>query len=298
MGPLKLITAWFSPLTFATLSAIFVSVGTAGNIAAATPLVWLAQRLGWRQSFLLFAVCNVVVAVVFYLIARNRPDQAVAGQSHVAKTISFSKTLSGIGQLLIRRDYWLISTGTFFRYGIYAAVQALWAGPFLMLAMGLSAWMTGNLLLTMSIGLIIGSPICGWLSDSIIRSRKTVIMGGLAVMAGILITLALLPDASARSILFALFFGLGFSSGAGQIMYAHIKERVPLDHAGAAMTGINFFTMIGVAVFLHGLGWAINTFCPAGSLSPEAFRWAFGVFGACLLLTGALYSLTAEDKQV
>jgi hypothetical protein len=34
MGPLKLITTWFSPLHFATLFAILVSVGTAGNIAA------------------------------------------------------------------------------------------------------------------------------------------------------------------------------------------------------------------------------------------------------------------------
>jgi fucose permease len=63
---------------------------------------------------------------------------------------------------------------------------------------------------------------------------------------------------TALPILFALFFGFGFSSSSGQIMYAHIKERMPLKNAGTAMTGINFFTMIGVAFFLHGLGWVIN----------------------------------------
>jgi hypothetical protein len=101
---------------------------------------------------------------------------------------------------------------------------------------------------------------------------------------------------TALPILFALFFGFGFSSGSGQIMYAHIKERMPLKNAGTAMTGINFFTMIGVAFFLHGLGWVINEFYPGGS-EPEVFRMAFVLFGGCLVLTGLIYSLTVEIKS-
>ena len=298
MGPLKLITTWFSPLYFATLSAIFVSVGTAGNIAAATPLVWLTEWFGWRTTFLLFAMSNLVIALLFYLVARDHPNDPPVSRPPAAATVSLAVALSGLLPLFTRRDYWLISMGTFFRYGIYASVQALWAGPFLMVTMDLSQVMTGNLLLAMSIGLIVGSPVCGWVSDSILRSRKTVIIAGLALMAGILVTLAVLPGATGRLILLALFFGFGFSSGSGQIMYAHIKERMPLENAGTAMTGINFFTMAGVAFFLHGLGWAINAFYPARSLSPNVFRMAFVLFGGCLVVTGLLYSLTVDDKRM
>ena len=298
MGPLKLITTWFSPLYFATLSAIFVSVGTAGNIAAATPLVWLTEWFGWRTTFLLFAISNLVIAIVFYLIARDHPDDSPLSRPTAAATVSLSVALGGLLPLFTRRDYWLISMGTFFRYGIYASVQALWAGPFLMVTMDLSQMMTGNLLLAMSIGLIIGSPVCGWISDSIFRSRKTVIITGLATMAGILFTLAVLPDGTALLILLAWFVGFGFSSGSGQIMYAHIKERMPPEHAGAAMTGINFFTMTGVAFFLHGLGWAITVFYPQGELAPEVFRMAFVLFGGCLVATGMLYSLTVDAKRI
>ena len=298
MGPLKLITTWFSPLYFATLSAIFVSVGTAGNIAAATPLVWLTEWFGWRTTFLLFAISNLVIAVLFYLIARDHPGDPPVSPPATSARVSLSTALGDMLQLFSRRDYWLISMGTFFRYGIYASVQALWAGPFLMVTMDLSQLMTGNLLLAMSIGLIIGSPICGWISDSILRSRKTVIIAGLAVMAGILATLAVLPDDTGLLILFALFFGFGLSSGSGQIMYAHIKERMPPENAGTAMTGINFFTMTGVAFFLHGLGWAINVFYPEGSLAPEVFRLAFVIFGGCLVITGLLYGLTVDDKRI
>ena len=67
MGPLKLITTWFSPLYFATLSAIFVSIGTTGNIVVATPLVWLKELFGWRTTFLLFSAINLFIAILFYL---------------------------------------------------------------------------------------------------------------------------------------------------------------------------------------------------------------------------------------
>jgi sugar phosphate permease len=296
MGPLKLITSWFSPHYFATLSAVFVSVGTAGNIAAATPLVWLTELFGWRTTFLLFAISNLIIAILFYTIARDHPDETPVRHATPFASASLSVAISDMLPLFSRRDYWLISMGTFFRYGIYASVQALWAGPFLMVTMDLSQVMTGNLLLAMSIGLIIGSPICGWLSDSVLRSRKYVIIAGLAMMAGILTTLAVLPVDTGPLILFGLFLGFGFSSGTGQIMYAHIKERMPLEKAGAAMTGINFFTMTGVAFFLHGLGWAIQEFYPGGSLAPDVFRIAFVLFGGCLVLTGLLYSLTVDEQ--
>lgn len=295
MGPLKLITSWFSPRHFATLSTIFFSVGTAGNIAAATPLVWLTQWFGWRTTFLLFAVMNLVIAITFLLIARDRPEEKPGHGSTKSACIALGGALKGILTLFSRRDYWLISVATFFRYGVYASIQALWAAPFLMTTMHLSQVMAGNLLLAISIGLILGGPISGWISDAMIHSRKKIIMAGLAVMAGTLIALALLPDARWLPIMFALFFAFGFSSGAGQIMYAHIKERMPLEHAGAAMTGINFFTMAGVAFFLHGLGWAINLFYPDRSLAPEAFRMAFVLFGGCLVLTTVLYGWTVDS---
>jgi sugar phosphate permease len=172
MGPLKLITTWFSPRYFATLSAILISVGTAGNIAAATPLVWLTKLFGWRATFLFCAIINLVIAILFFIIANDHPDETSLRHRTTAKTVGFSVVSSDILHLFSRRDYWLISLGTFFRYGIYASVQSLWAGPFLLVSMELSPFTTGNLLLAMSIGLIIGSPICGWISDSILHSRK------------------------------------------------------------------------------------------------------------------------------
>ena len=95
--------------------------------------------------------------------------------------------------LFKQKDYWIISLGTFGRYGIYAAFQALWAGPYLMEVLGLSALTTGNLILLLNLGMILGSPIWGTLSDRVFKTRKWVIVAGLAGIVLTIIVIASMP---------------------------------------------------------------------------------------------------------
>ena len=73
MGTLKLITLWFPPLRFATLAALVLSFGTLGNMTAATPLVLMVQALGWRMSFVVFSGINILLALLFFAVVRDRP---------------------------------------------------------------------------------------------------------------------------------------------------------------------------------------------------------------------------------
>lgn len=293
MGTLKLIGEWFGPSRFATLSALVVSVGTVGNLAAATPLVLLVQAVGWRAAFWLLAALTLALALLFFAVVRDRPPGAASGPAAVAGQ-SARSLFAGLRMLFGRRDYWIISFGTFCRYGIYAAVQALWAGPYLINAQGVSALETGHLLFLMSIGMVVGCPLWGWLSDVVLHARKSVIVAGMIGMVAVLAILAALPAGAGFGLLALLFFGFGVFGGAGQVMYAHIKERMPAAYAGTAMTGINFFTMIGVAFFLQGLGGFLQRIQPQAALGPMAFRQAFFLCSACLGLSTLLYLVTRE----
>jgi len=297
MGPLKLLTLWFSPARFATLTALVVSIGTAGNLIAATPLVLLVQAFGWRITFTLFSAATLVMVMIFFAVVTDGPKSL--SQTHVEDTRpTLGDTLSGIGNLFHTKDYWIISLGTFCRYGIFAAFQALWAGPFLMNAMGLSAITTGNMIFLMNIGLIFGLPLWGILSDRILDTRKGVVIGGLAGFSVILLTMAFLPASVNQTVLYTLFFLCGIFSSSGMVMYSHIKERVPLNKAGAAMTGINFFTMAGAAIFLQGLGAIMQHFFPVDTLGSSAFQTAFIVCSACLGATALLYLQTRENRKI
>lgn len=292
MGTLTLTAEWFSPRKFATLAAVAFSMGTAGNIMATTPLVFLAQGLGWRMAFLLVAFINLVLILVFARIVRDTPASASSSEK---TSQSMKQTLSGIWELFGIREYWIISFSTFCRYGIYAAIQGLYAGPYLIYMMGFSPVTVGNIILGMNLGFICGGPVFGWFSDRRFHTRKWVIIPGLMGYASILAVLAALPSGTGAGALLILFFVLGvFNSSAG-IMYPHIKERMPSDKSGMAMTGVNFFTMVGPAVFLQGLGLVMQTLYPNDAWSPQAFQTAFWVCASCIASVTMLYLLTRDS---
>jgi sugar phosphate permease len=296
MGTFKLLTEWFDPLVFATLTGLVVSIGTFGNMIAATPLVVLVEQMGWRHSFQLIAGINLILTLMLFVIVRDRPPRPLTYSLSGEPSISMKQAFSNLGLLLTNRDYWFISVGTFIRYGIFAAFQTLWAGPFLIEVMGYSAISTGNLILLMNGGFIIGSPLWGTLSDRIFKTRKGLIVFSLFIMGLVSLVLATISPETELYVLAIIFFVFGLVSSGGLLMYPHIKDLMPQKMAGAAMTGVNFFTMMGPAVFLQGLGILMQRLYPDASRGPAAFDAAFMLCMVCLAGSALLYIFTAEKK--
>jgi len=292
MGPLKLLMEWFPPRTFATLSGLLYAVGTLGNIVAATPLVLLVEQFGWRLSFQAIIAVHLLLTLALFWVAQDRPAEKALNPSPSAGGLRPASLFGNLGILMRSKDYWIISTGTFVRYGTHAALQTLWAGPLLMEAMGFLPVPAGNILLMMNIGLILGGPLWGAVSDRIFETPKWVIAGGLLMLALITSILRALPPGTSAFVAGATFLAFGIASASGMHVYAHIKALVPKDMAGAAMSGTNFFTMMGPAVFLQGLGIAMQSLYPEASRGPEAFSTALLICVVCQAAIGVLYLFT------
>lgn len=297
MGTLKLLTLWFGAPGFATLSGVVFSIGTLGNMVATTPLVMMVEKMGWRATFQLIAAVNLLMVLIFYIVVRDEPKEGSFGRSAAETGLAPRQALSDLMLLLRQKDYWIISFGTFASYGIFAAFQALWAGPYLMEAMGLSARNAGHIIFLMNLGVILGGGIWGALSDRVMKTRKWPVFGGHIILGFITIILAVLPHGIGTPLLASLFFGFGFFRMTGALMYTQIKELMPIEMAGTAMTGINFFTMIGSAVFLQGLGSLMQYLYPETSRGPEAFRVAFFLCAICLVVLSFLYLFTQDTKR-
>ncbi len=294
MGTLKLVADWFTPRTFATLSGVVFSIGTLGNIIATSPLVLLVEQVGWRNSFQLIAGLNLLLTVMLYFIVRDKPDSLESRSPDNADTGSFHQAVANMRLLFHHKDYWIISISTFVRYGVFAAFQALWAGPYLIEVMGYSAVDAGNLILLMNIGLLVGGPLWGGVSDRLFYTRKWIIVISLIILTAITFAFSTVPPGTKIIALAILFFGFGFLSGGGLLMYPHIKELMPSEMSGAAMTGINFFTMIGPAVFLQGLGIMMQALYPNASRGLEAFNAVFLLCVACMVVVAVLYVFTKD----
>ncbi len=295
MGTLKLLTAWFSPVTFATLTGIVFSIGTLGNMAATVPLAFMVDVMGWRQSFMVIAGVNLGLVLALYLVVRDT-SRNERSASNIQTRNDDRNSFSGLIAIFRNRTYWIISLATFTVYGIYAAFQSLWAGPYLMEVMEFDVMNAGQVILLMNVGAIAGGPVWGWLSDNIFRTRKWVITGSTAFLILILLVLAVLSSKTSLVILMTLFLAFGFFRSSNALMYVHIKETMPQEMAGTAMTAINFFTMIGPAVFLQGLGIFMQTYYPHSSRGPGAFTASFTLCALLLSLVTAAYFFTKDTS--
>ncbi|MBU0734202.1 MAG: MFS transporter, partial [Proteobacteria bacterium] len=163
MGTLKLLTVWFSPSSFATLTGIVFSIGMVGNMAATTPLVLLVNAMGWRDSFLVIAGVNLLLVLALYLAVRDHPSDGTPGKPKDGSA-PIGPSLSNLVLLFKKKEYWIISIGSLVSYGVFAAFQTLWAGPYLMEVMGQSDINTGHIILLMNLGAVAGGPLWGVLS--------------------------------------------------------------------------------------------------------------------------------------
>jgi sugar phosphate permease len=295
IGALKIISLQFPPDRFATLSGVVMSVGNMGIVVATTPLVLWAQALGWRATFLLVGLFHLAVTLALVFAFRDR--RGGGRDVQVPADADWRAQIGGLRLVMRDRQAWLISWSAFIRYGILAAVQGLWAGPYLMDVMGLSPVAAGNLLFLLTLGVVIGNPVSGFLSDRVFRKRKGIMVTALAGLSLTLAGLAYVPIGAPLWLLAALFAAFGVFAGTGSIPYAHLKELTPPNRSATALTALNFFAIVGAGVFTQGLGHLMKALYPASMLSREAFVAMFVVCAAVMAVGAFLYALTRESAS-
>jgi predicted MFS family arabinose efflux permease len=291
MVVLTLLAAWFSVDKFAFLGGLVISIGCLGNLLAATPLALLAARMGWRGTFMVFALVNTLIAVLFLWMVRDRPP----GRPRPEMTTKGA--FKGLRQLMGMYNYWAIGISNFFRYGYFAALQSLWAGPFLMYGLGLGQIAAGNAIFAMGLGYMTGLPLFGRISDRYLRSRKKVILPTMLMFCLLIITIRFWNIRAPMVLILATFFLMGFFASPGQIMYAHFKELLPPEMTARAFTMVNIFPSLGTAMLTHFLGWVIP-----GEASllrcPADFNMLWYVGAAGLGLACTLYSAVPDSTAL
>jgi len=162
--------------------------------------------------------------------------------------------------------------------------------------MGYSPVTAGNLLFLLTLGVVIGNPVSGYLSDRIFRKRKGIMVVALAGYSLTLAALAFVPVGAPLWLLALLFSAFGIFAGTGSLPYAHLKELTPPERSATALTVLNFFAIVGAGVFMQGLGLLMKALYPASMLSHDAFVAMFLVCAAVMAVGGVLYALTRESE--
>lgn len=290
MGSLKILTTWFSPREFATLSGILIAFGNLGGIGATAPLAWLCDNIGWRGACGSMAVITLMLAVGIYLIARDHPPQSGGSIGH----LTTAEIMTGLRSVFRSRAFWCLAPLGFASYGALITAQGLWGVPFFMHTYGMNKASASGVLLAIPVGVVIGAPAWGHWSDRL-GKRKPLVLLGLGAMLLLFSSLVLhlpLP----RWALSIQCWLIGFTSASLYILYTQVKESFSLSIAGTALTALNFFVIMGAAVFQQLTGFIMGHWKSAsGPLLPLiAYQWGFGISALLLALALTLYLLSTD----
>jgi sugar phosphate permease len=274
----KAISLWFRKKEFATMIGLLMSMGNFGAVIATTPLAWSTSIWGWRKTFFLIGGITLGLAFVTLLFTR---DYAQASEPAPENPSSGSESNAGsrvkASQVLISGRFWIIAMIFFGIYGTLVTLQGLWATPFLMTVLGIERIFASKLNMLIPIGVIIGAPFFGWLTDRFSLSRATTLIAILVVYTLTWVGIIFLYNPLGVVGLAITLLVMGITTGGFiSTLWGIVQDIMPSEILGMISGMLNPAPFFGVAAFQVLTGAVLDRASRVGDLYPlSGFRNAF-----------------------
>lgn len=256
---IKLFSRWFPPSAFARMSGVYLGMGGVGLILGSGPTAQLCTLFGWRTALVLSGAAGLLIAGLLWLWVRDTPEETglrpPAGRLPLPPEASrasagAAELRQSVAAICASRDFWCIALWFFCQFSIHMSFGGLWGGPYLMDVHGLSRTEAGGALNMMGVGMLAGGPLAGWLSDSVFRARRPVMLLNSLLLAGLFALLAGWGESLPRWALYAWFFGLAACGmGSLSVGFASVRDLFGDRSTGAGGGLLNTFPSIGVTLF-------------------------------------------------
>jgi len=293
IGSMVVITRWFPPDRFSTLTAIVLSVGLLGNLIATTPLAWASEISGWRAVFGAAVLFTAIAAIAIWIVVRDAPP----GHPFLErKQEAPGEMLQGLLEVLRNPRLRPILALNFFNYACTFTVQGLWGGPYLREVHSLSPIAAGNVLLAAVVAYQLGMLAFGPL-DRLFDTRKWIAIAGSLAVVCMLAALAI-PPAPPVWLPVGAIVAMGFFSASATMVMTHGRGFFPDRLIGRGIATMNTSVMLGVACMQTLSGMIIGAFEPlaGGARTEIAYRSLFGFLTVILLIAVAMYSRSEDIK--
>jgi len=287
---LKILAVWFERDRFASMNGALLLVGNVGSIAAATPMVLMMDSLGIANTYLVLSAVTVFIAVLCWLIVRDRPEGTIA-HSDSKPQVSIRESLGKVFTSGTR--FWPLAIWLFVMYGTLMLWQASQAGSFYRSVYGFSATDAGLMVTMVGVGMAAACPLAGVLSDRIFRSRRKVLIIGsflYTVAWGMIALVTNLEACDDVIIQGAINVFLGFSAGFSVVAFAQIKELFPVEMAGTSVAALNLFPFAGGAILITISGFLVSS----KSLEEYSVLW---IVMFVMMVLATVLSFFTEDRN-
>jgi len=231
---------WFPHKYFGLLSGIGQALGCTGPLIAGAPVIWMMGHMhnGWRELFVWIAGFGAILAIGMVLCIRNQPPDLRRGLHFEPRNHHLLRNLKLILKI---PQVWITMVYTACIYVSLPLLGAYWGSVYLQ-TRGLNKEVAGAMISMIWVGLAIGSPLFGMVSD-LLKRRKPV-LAILGFFGAIVSCVLLFFPIQSEWGLGAILILIGMAAGGQSLAFALMVEYVPKGLRATAMGANNTAVML------------------------------------------------------
>lgn len=276
VGCLKVTHEWFAAKRFSFVVGLTNMIGVLGAIQGQAPLAILVNHIGWRDAMHHGALLGGVIALLIFLLVRDKPSQSAVAQG---REDEHKRSLwQSITSVLSCRSTWVL--------GIYAGLMVvaiisfaeLWSVVFLEVKLHIQDEQAALMNSLVFVGIAFGGPFWGYLSGQFGLRKPFMMIGSVGAMVASLCVLYI-PTTSV-GLTSSFLFALGFFSSSMLLCFTLAQEISARGMSGFVIGFTNMMIMLLGIAFQH-VGSGLLDSRISGGLSLLDFQLALSFMPAC-----------------
>ena len=285
VGSLHLLSKWFPVKRFGLMTALAETFGMVGTIVGGVFMASVMHANDWRTCMLFAAGVSLVIAVMIWVVVRDRPDNV-----HLITSRPSASWWGDTKWLFKNKVAWLNGIYAGCMFSIVTVFVALWGVPFIQLAYQLNLADATMVCDAVFVGVALGGPLVGWLDARYPTVRRLLLVALPAVAMMIVLAILYVPHQSMLDLSVNMFFlGLFVSN---YVLNFIIGNQIAEPHTRGASVGFVNMLSVGMAPLLQPLiGWLLDFVSPAHAVAPTGqlnytlheYHIALSLIPLCLL---------------
>lgn len=237
----KIAYDWFSPQALPKIVGITCAIGVAGASFAGAPIVMLEELLGWRNTFAILALVGVLTFIFYYLYFEDK---------YPTENSNRPKLIHGLRSILSNSQIWLLGAYGLALYTPVSVLADLWGPSFVKETFGTTSVKAAFITSFLFYGNAVGSFLIGWIMHRFISLRAFFLFFSISLGLVLIYTVwGYIPN---TSVLFCLFFSLGFFTSPEGMIFPLGARLVQKEYVALTSSILNFYVTAG-AMFMQPL---------------------------------------------
>lgn len=256
IGTMRLAANWFPAARFTLLTGLMVSFGSLGGVFGEAPLALSVNAYGWRSTMVWLGIAGLLLTLLIYGLVRDEPQNTTFASG---KDSNIQEMSAIVRDLIINAknpQFWLTAIYGGLIFGPFIVFVDNWGTPLIMAKYAMAKPAAALLVSMGYVGLIIGGPIGGYLSDTIKLRKPNLIIAAL----GTLLTITgILYAPMSVTLMYIAIFLFGFFTAWFLPAFSIIREISPQHSTATALGFMNMMNMIFIIFLVPAIGYMLDS---------------------------------------